>query len=848
MPYGTKALSNRSANTDQETAVVANARDSETVCDVVSSLSINGGGETTGVTTFISEACEGVDVLGKHYSPSPGAIAQGEFQDLKEYFRRPRLVLGGSVSTGSRINTVMEQVDLVKLFTTYFPAGLTRLEGVEGVRFKIVFTLQVATTPYHQGVLCLNWQYNGAQSGGRLRAYCSESSTALPHVRLDLSSQTMVQLAIPFLAQTEYIDLADTAKIYGTLGLNNIIAIAAVASVAVPSYKIYVHLEELDLIGAAPRATTVVNLQSGKKLTPIAEENFNAAKPFSSGLSVASAALSWIAVRIPAISSLAGPAAFVTGAAAGIAKYFGYSKPQILEPMMRVVNLSTAGEQNVDQPSATTLVGPISENALKVGVGFSLSDVDEMSLAYVTGQFSQINYGLMQTSDAAGTVLYATNVSPSYFWFRAGSIAPYCNVDAPRYANTATVNSFYPSSVFFASSVFRYWRGGFKFRFTFGKTKYHGGRVMVSFVPNAVSSTGQPTDTYTTARGPEVVGVLAQPFGYSAIFDLRDSNVFEFEVPYVTNLPLTEFLRNTGSLTMTVIDPLQATTSVAAYTNFLVEVKAMSDYRLIMPTTPLYPPIDIFASSHVRKQSGKMLSTMNINTLEYTAGEDITSIKQLIMMPKAFNCGTVASNTRDTVSIPPWWFGQSLPDTVPAATVHPYWSMSWGGYFSQAYMYVRGGTDVHAYPTNAYAGGCAASLSYDSKTSNATRVPLGSPTNPSDVNKARVLTNNNNPLHCRLPAYQALCRLPVDVLGSGSWVPIFGNASANPSLTAVTTVPLNVIKFTLASFSTGNSTAYVQVSAADDAMLTHYIGPPFLALVTSSASTYYDPDSLSVPV
>lgn len=116
-------------------------------------MAITAPGDSTGVTTFLSEACESVEVLGKHYTGSKLVAAQPEFQDLKGYFSRPRMIGNGVLPTASRTSVFLSSIQTDTIFSSYFLNGYNRLAGVDGARFKLVYTLQVASTPYHQGIL-----------------------------------------------------------------------------------------------------------------------------------------------------------------------------------------------------------------------------------------------------------------------------------------------------------------------------------------------------------------------------------------------------------------------------------------------------------------------------------------------------------------------------------------------------------------------------------------------------------------------------------------------------------------------------------------------------------------------
>lgn len=161
------------------------------------------------------------------YTQPVVAFASGadDVQDLKEYFRRPRLIASGTASN-TNIPLVTANITNALLFDTWFPTGRDRLEGVEGVRFTIVATLTVAANPFHGGVLALGYQYGGVSSD--LDQFCrlnlAPASTNLPHVRLNVAEETMAQLEIPYIADLDYLVLSSyLTKVIGVLGLSQIV-------------------------------------------------------------------------------------------------------------------------------------------------------------------------------------------------------------------------------------------------------------------------------------------------------------------------------------------------------------------------------------------------------------------------------------------------------------------------------------------------------------------------------------------------------------------------------------------------------------------------------------------------
>ena len=801
-----------------------NERDSLANCENIESLSIKTTTEVAGKTQFVQEACEAVSVLGKHYVTPSEAVKQSDIQDITRYYARPRLIKSAACTTSSRSPMYVVQFSPSDLLNSYTAGGLSKLTGVYGLRFKLVVTLQVAATPFHQGVLCLNWQYAGTSAQTFLRYTESATATNLPHVRLDLSTDTMVQLEIPFMAFTDFV-LKDSTDVYGTLAVNPILPIPTVTGISPPTFKVFFHLEDMEFIGVSPNATRDITPQSG-----VFEKEFeNEAYPVSSGIASAAKTVRWIGKGIPSLSSIAGTAAWFLGKTAGAARAYGYAKPQIIEAPKRILPTVNVLEHNVDVPSQTIVVGPMASNHLKVDPRFAYTDVDEMSLSYLLEQWSQVCVGKMRTIDAHDSVLYATNVTPAHMWFRAPSALPYCN-KAPPSANVTGVNSFIPSHLFFFASMFNYWRGNIRFRITFSKTKMHGGRVLLTYVPGGSFGASIVSPT-TTIKGPESNSAGLQPTGHSMIIDLRDSNVFEFEVPYTGLAPYARFMESTGSFTMCVLDPLQAPSVVSDYVDFLVEVKGV-DFELACPRGPQFVS---HPSGTVTTQSGVVMPTYKDDVSQVVVGECITSAKQMIMMPTVSNV-RMAPGVSD-IDIMPWYYHpKQTPSSSALASPPPDQSWSYGGNIATCFLFARGSTDLHVYNAQDASAVYAAVFLADA---------VEPVIRPNAVATLPIVESADGALHARCPSYQQLMRIPTyahnvyDTIYGAAWSPSFNSSDL--------TAPTQLVRYTTASplmptilprlrlgyaSTTGTCGFTIKRSAGDDAMLGHYIGPTPLLIYT----------------
>lgn len=809
-------------------------------------MAIDGNNEVAGLTTLLSEACDSVSVLGEHFYKTKLSPPQSSVQDISTYFSRPRIVANFVGILGTDNPQVIGAIDNNTMFTSIFPYGATRLVGVHGVRYTIVLTAQVSCSPFMQGVLSLNWQYGltqtGTTTGPTRRAWIPGMTTSIPHVLIDVSTTTMAQLRVPWLSSVEY-DTIDGDTPLGTYAISNVLPLLKGTDVPLPGIKLMIHLEDFEIIGADHPEPYSVTLQAGKKLSPVVQESEQLAYPISSGVSMIGQAIGLIAKGVPSLSALAGPPIWALGLASHVIRYFGYAKPTIMDPPTRVLTQSHANEMHADMPSGTTVIGAMASNTLAHGPNLGHTNVDETAFSFILGLYSQLCRGVFNTSTPLGAVLYATQVSPSSFWFRSrftGTL-PFCNVGPPRLAKAVATPGFIPTNLFYISSLFRFWKGGLKFRVTFAKTKFHGGRVLFAYDPTPRTAPFFP-DNFTgsvLAPGP---AANPQPSAYTAIFDLRDGNVFEFEVPYISRVPYMSFYANTGSVTMTLLDALQAPATVSSIVQFLVEVKALSDFEVAVPVGPHYPPVQVTTGTEVQYQSGKLLGVTTEHDAQECIGEKLVSVKQLIQIPRIADLGTVNANVNDNIGILPWFWGTYLrPVTAPATWARE--TFGYGNYFANAFCFVKGSTDVHVYPVSAGSADVYLSLTPQSNDGGV----FGSandPTNTPSSNLPRAIhATTIAGLHGRLPAHQKVARYYSWILNSVAWVPSFQSASKLPNFTPTFISPFEIFRLVVRNTSATPCTVQMTRCAGEDATLAQYMGPPVLGLLFAPTGSLYDPDS-----
>jgi hypothetical protein len=155
----------------------------------------------------------------------------------------------------------------------------------------------------------------------------------------------------------------------------------------------------------------------------------------------------------------------------------------------------------------------------------------------------------------------------------------------------------------------------------------------------------------------ETVAGLPQPFSYSEVFDLKDASSFEFEVPYVCPDPFLEVTASHGAISLTVLDPLVTSGETSTTIDYMVEVKAMEDFMFGCPASPMFAILDSSVPGNiVALQSGLGgVADIDDTVSQYTMGEQILSLKSLMMIPNFVAADLPATTTSITTALPYWF-------------------------------------------------------------------------------------------------------------------------------------------------------------------------------------------------
>lgn len=493
----------------------------------------------------------------------------GTQSSLIDYLQRPILVTTG-IFQSTDVPTTFVKRKLLDTITSNSYID-SKLLGRYAFRADVRLRLQVNASRFQQGRYILAWIPSGGDNGmavgdnfNLFHAANAVQITQLPHVEIDISCDTAVELLIPYTAyfsSTMVVNAAVSCMDIGTFFIYPYSALAAATGALECDYALWMNFENIQLFGSAiPQSGMSMKVKKKKKQLPSEEEADAAGKgPISTTLSGIST-FAGILSTIPMLTEVAAPVSWVTGVLAQTAQSFGWSKPLDQSSATRVVRTPQPFFGPTDVADTSLPLSTSISNSISPLPGFAGTDIDELSIDYLKSIPAYFNTVTWSTVANAGTALWNYKVSPGHLGKTYTGLG-------------GTMTAFPP--VAYISRPFQFWRGSLKFTFKFVKTEFHSGRLMVSFNPVNANYNGFVGST----------NIQNCQYVIREIFDVRRGSEFTVTVPYINTEPWAKMDANgyTGYLSAIVLDPLVAPSTVSSSITILVEVCGGDDFQLSVP-------------------------------------------------------------------------------------------------------------------------------------------------------------------------------------------------------------------------------------------------------------------------
>lgn len=482
--------------------------------------------------------------------------------------QQPQIELAQFLSRPVLIKThVWNQTDSFKTTTTWDPWYLffnsppikSKLNNYTYISCTLKLKFIINASPFYAGAMCFTYcplvnlcgeNIIADSAGGELILYSQR-----PKVWIFPQTCEGGEITLPFFYHKNWLNItsAQDTRDMGTITPCLFAPLVSANGVTGTSVIVNVYAWAEDVKLHAP--TTKLALQS--------DEFDWKPSQIASAVSRSASALS----RIPIIGPYMKASSTVTSKFANFASSIGYTNVPNMKEVSYVKN--SAFPQNssceVSVPTDRSCVDPKNELTLDPRT-VGLDGTDELEIAYLACKETYIGTAVLSSSDAVDTLTLVARVTPE-LGFNAGVNEP---------------NQYPPMG--YLSTMFEAWRGDIIFRFKFICTRFHKGRVRITFDPTNNISTTVPD--YTSVFN-DVVDIGADqdievrvPYSQGVTFLRTSGNTSNYNFTGGALAPQSDYCN--GLITMRVVNPLsgpQATSSIAV----LVFARAAENIEYAFP-------------------------------------------------------------------------------------------------------------------------------------------------------------------------------------------------------------------------------------------------------------------------
>jgi len=374
--------------------------------------------------------------------------------------------------------------------------------------FDLKLKFVVNAAPFYYGALIasyqplptLNTKLSQLEADGSLaRIFASQR----PNLWMLPQSSQGGEITLPFFYQRNWIPITNAAevaklgRIYWTLVSSLTSANGATTNGA--TIQVFAWAENIKLAGP----TVSLSMQNKDEY---------ATGPVSAPASSIAAAARYF-TKIPLIGKFARATEIGASAISKIAILFGWSNVPVISNVMPFKSLPfhTLSSAHISEPVSKLTLDPKSELTVDPRTA-GLGGQDELSIPYIVQKESYLTQFNWSTSNASNTLLFQSLVTPCMF-----------QKSGPSTGGTYTID-FTPMG--HVSQLFNNWHGDIVFRFKMICSKFHRGRLQITWDPvGDVYSTGINSSTNTA---------------YTRILDITDMTDISIRIPYIQSKPWAE--------------------------------------------------------------------------------------------------------------------------------------------------------------------------------------------------------------------------------------------------------------------------------------------------------------------
>ncbi|APG78995.1 hypothetical protein 2 [Changjiang picorna-like virus 4] len=512
-------------------------------------------------------------LIDRTYSTNPFAIVDDTKDiSLGSFLARPTLIDTLTWST-SDVEGVFKTIKPWFLFLNNTVIK-KKLDNFAYIRGNLHVKVVINATPFQYGLMRMDYEPLVGNVTSKIRQPRTSDVRTLfiPHSQLpgffiQPAANSGGEIVLPFLYPRNFLDLtsANDCNNFGTLYylIYDALKVASSGGSTSVTVRTYAWMEDVHLMGS----TIKLALQGKDEYD---DKDGAVSKP-ATAIASAAAMLS----SIPVIGPFARATSIGASAVASIAQIFGYTNTPVIENIhgFQPMNAPMLASAHIGTPLQKLTLDPKQELSIDPAM-HGISPHDELSLKSFIGKESYLTQFTWATSDAAGTTIGGMAISPDV-----------CQTDSLINGTSTIVGyRFYETPLSYLSRCFFNWRGDIEIRLKVVCTKFHKGRLKISYDPVGNLSATNPDENVV----------------YTEIFDIEDGADIKIKVPYHQDrgwmrcgrslqegwgisVPAPRFGTDNGTLKITVLNSLVAPAS-GANVAVMIFIKGGENFEFANPS------------------------------------------------------------------------------------------------------------------------------------------------------------------------------------------------------------------------------------------------------------------------
>jgi len=364
-----------------------------------------------------------------------------------------------------------------------------------------------------------------------------------PHQWIYPQDNKGFEMTLPFLLNKNWLNIRTLSEFtnMGRLQFDvaSVLSSANGATSNTITFQIYAWMEDVELSGAS----VALALQSGKATIPQnkMKPNMEKAKSYGTTFSryvyqqpdeydgIISKPASAIAsafgclTNIPVLGYYARATSIALNGVAGVASLFGLTNVPVIEDVKPVQprNFPAFASSEIGFPVEKLTLDPKNELSIDPSISGD-SPEDNMLIPYIVQKESLMEFGTWSTTDAADHIILSGYVNPFQF-------------EKLTDATITSTDSIYAVPMSHIGQMFNNWRGDIIYRFKIICTKFHKGRLRLTYDP-----TGQVgSNIFNVQDNTNQV--------FNKIIDISEQTDIEVRIPYQVDKPWLYTLDYTAS-------------------------------------------------------------------------------------------------------------------------------------------------------------------------------------------------------------------------------------------------------------------------------------------------------------